>query len=303
MDYKEELLTIDCDASLVGILTLPVESAPRRNRTAVILLNAGIVHRVGPNRIHVLMARRFARQGWLVCRFDLSGIGDSTVSSASVGFDDRAPGEVKAVMDHLQEAHGIRRFVLAGICSGADVALQCALLDERVVGCGLINGRLVDKEIAMTIRDQLNAKNQGRYFVGHLGSPRSWFRALTFQSAYAKWWQGLKVLVRSRWTGQGKDIDRGEASAWMGELTARGVSVYLIYAGGSSALDLYNSLFKAEVTRLGRAGQPIRAEEVEADHTFTLSWAQHALVDSLVRWLGEGVADGEPAVAAAGSTA
>ena len=54
------------------------------------------------------------------------------------------------------------------------------------------------------------------------------------------------------------------------------------------------------------AGKPalaLRAEEVEADHTFTLSWAQHALVDSLVRWLGEGVADGEPAVAAAGSTA
>ncbi len=289
MSYKEELLAVDCDASLVGIVTLPGTRAPERERTGIVLLNAGIVHRVGPNRIHVRIARRLAARGYLVCRFDLSGIGDSTVSAASIGFDDRAPAEVHAVMDHLQRAHGIERFVLAGICSGADVALECTKQDPRVEACALINGRLVDREVAMALRDQMSARNRGRYFIGHLASPRSWFRFLTFRSAYAKWWEGLKTLVRTSRGPRARNLDKDGAAAWMGELTARDVRILLVYAGGSSALDLYRALFQAEVARLERDGRPVRVEEIDADHTFTLSWSQEALVRSLEDWIEEGV--------------
>ena len=60
---------------LVGVATL---GRPRpRFATALILLNAGLVHRMGPFRLYVQMARRLAAEGYAVLRFDQSGLGDS----------------------------------------------------------------------------------------------------------------------------------------------------------------------------------------------------------------------------------
>src|SRR5262249_60034136 len=41
-------------------------------------------------------------------------------------------------MDVLAASRGARRFLLAGICSGADSALSAAAQDERVAGAALI---------------------------------------------------------------------------------------------------------------------------------------------------------------------
>ena len=62
--------------SLVGTLPIVAISAVTAPPT-VVLLNAGIVHRVGPNRMHVLLARALAAAGIPSLRFDMSGIGDS----------------------------------------------------------------------------------------------------------------------------------------------------------------------------------------------------------------------------------
>ena len=65
------------DEQLVGILTHP-EAA---SSTAVTILNAGVLHRIGPHRLHVLLARRLAELGFHALRLDLGGIGDSVASS------------------------------------------------------------------------------------------------------------------------------------------------------------------------------------------------------------------------------
>jgi alpha/beta superfamily hydrolase len=75
---NEEAVHFGSLGSLIGIVT----SAARRNnedKPGVVLLNPGIVHRVGPGRIYVKIARALAEQGFTVLRFDFSGIGDSSV--------------------------------------------------------------------------------------------------------------------------------------------------------------------------------------------------------------------------------
>ena len=62
-------------SNLLGVLTAP--AAPHPGSPAVILLNAGLLHRVGPNRLHVDVARRLAEAGFTSLRFDMSGVGDS----------------------------------------------------------------------------------------------------------------------------------------------------------------------------------------------------------------------------------
>jgi alpha/beta superfamily hydrolase len=62
--------------SLVGIITDPPEAERDPQRPAIVCLNAGIIHRVGPHRLYVKMARTLAAMGFVVLRFDFSGIGD-----------------------------------------------------------------------------------------------------------------------------------------------------------------------------------------------------------------------------------
>jgi hypothetical protein len=52
---------------LVGIAGLPSSTAP--DAVGVIVLNAGLVHRIGPFRLHVEMTRRLNARGYPTLRF------------------------------------------------------------------------------------------------------------------------------------------------------------------------------------------------------------------------------------------
>src|SRR3989442_13379966 len=84
--------------SLIGILTDPPMRNGNRPKPAVILLNPGIVHRVAPGRIYVRMARALAAMGFVVLRFDFSGIGDSAVRHDNLPFDKSAVRETQDAM-------------------------------------------------------------------------------------------------------------------------------------------------------------------------------------------------------------
>lgn len=126
--------------SLAGILTLP-QHAPPSETTAIVMLNAGLLHRVGPRRVYVKIARHFAAQQLTCLRFDLSGIGDSSISNNSQSVRDRSTSEIVSALNYLQEMYGIKRFILLGSCSGALNAIKTANLEPRVIGTVLINFR------------------------------------------------------------------------------------------------------------------------------------------------------------------
>jgi pimeloyl-ACP methyl ester carboxylesterase len=136
---KERTVLIGEDPALVGIVTEPGSASDVECRPACLLLNAGLVHRVGPNRLHVRLARELAAAGFRACRFDLSGRGDSEVRRDGLPFLESSVAEIRTVMDYLGKT-GSRRFVLMGICSGAVNALQLAAVDPRVAGCVAIDG-------------------------------------------------------------------------------------------------------------------------------------------------------------------
>jgi pimeloyl-ACP methyl ester carboxylesterase len=125
------------EQNLLGILTSP--GRPEPDAPAVILLNAGLLHRVGPNRLNVRLARHLAGTGITAFRFDISGIGDSGLGEGEVGID-RARRDTAAAMDEVHRVTGVDRFVLIGLCTGAFNAFRVALVDERVAGCVLIDG-------------------------------------------------------------------------------------------------------------------------------------------------------------------
>src|SRR6185295_20136065 len=99
---------------LVGIVTDPPGFVPSRSAggpLGAILLNAGVIHRVGPSRLYVYLARELAALGCVAARFDHSGIGDSTVRRDGSSFEESSLVEAREAMDALQESRGVERFV------------------------------------------------------------------------------------------------------------------------------------------------------------------------------------------------
>src|SRR6185436_3499595 len=113
--------------------------APGASDPGLILLNAGVLHRVGPHRLHVALARRLAAVGMTSLRLDLGGIGDSVASPDAANFRESAVADTRLAMTAMTEMYGIPRFVLFGICAGADNSIATALVDDRVAGIVLID--------------------------------------------------------------------------------------------------------------------------------------------------------------------
>lgn len=131
MNYREKAIRFGPSGALLGILTEPAAGIPVQGR-AVVMLNAGLLHRVGPSRLHVQLARRVAGLGHVSLRFDFSGIGDSEARRDGLAFEQSAVLEVQDAMNHLGNTKQIREFTLFGLCSGADAAFLTAVADPRV---------------------------------------------------------------------------------------------------------------------------------------------------------------------------
>ena len=129
-------------AELFGVLTEPCD-VPRAPLTAV-LLNAGAIRRVGPNRMWVETARRWAERGVCTLRLDLEGIGDAEgiherLTDLAELYTPELVDQVCTALDVLERRGVGRRFVLGGLCSGAYWSFHAALRDDRVAAALMLN--------------------------------------------------------------------------------------------------------------------------------------------------------------------
>lgn len=136
------------DGRLIGILSEP---ARRKDVPAVVILNAGLVYRVGPGRLSVDVAQRALSLGFPTFRFDLSGIGDSDVLAPSMDSIESAIVDTREALDALGRELGVQQFILFGLCSGAVYAHHIAVADARVVGAVMLDGYVLP-----TVRSRLD---------------------------------------------------------------------------------------------------------------------------------------------------
>lgn len=190
-----QAVMIGARKSLVGIMTQPAAFEPD-NRPVFVILNSGIIHRVGHHRMYVTLARVLAGAGYRVLRFDLSGIGDSESRGDGLSLLEGVLADVREVVDWLATVRQARRIILVGLCSGADHSLVYGISDPRV--CGLV---LLDPSIPPTRGYYL------RHFLRHLMRPKSWinlsagrgryanrirkFLGLTYEEAWQRHWLDL----------------------------------------------------------------------------------------------------------------
>lgn len=135
----EEPLQFGEGGRLLGILTLPGASPRDASVLPVfVFLNAGLLHRVGPYRLHVRLARELAQMGVSSLRVDLAGTGDSPPRRGLTNQQSVA-ADFSEIVDILDSRLGSSPLVLAGLCSGADNATRLAHSEPRVVGMVLLD--------------------------------------------------------------------------------------------------------------------------------------------------------------------
>jgi hypothetical protein len=134
---------------LFGILS---EAADPGDRPCVLILNAGLIYRVGPGRLSVELARRACQAGFSSFRFDLSGIGDSDPRAESLTSNENAVADAREAMNMLSGEFGFKRFVLFGLCSGAVHSHFIAWDDARVIGAIMLDGYIFHSPRSAIIR-------------------------------------------------------------------------------------------------------------------------------------------------------
>lgn len=133
--YSETPLQLDIRTGQFGILTKPSGDV---RTTGFILLNSGLLHRVGPYRLGVELARALAKAGFATLRVDQSGRGDSP-ARPRISAEQAVAADVTMATEHLATL-GVQKVVVGGLCSGADDALLVAPNVQNLAGLLLFDG-------------------------------------------------------------------------------------------------------------------------------------------------------------------
>lgn len=278
---KETALNFGPSGGLVGILSRRAgEDASESGGPAVVIPNAGIIHHVGPNRIHVRLARALAAAGTPSFRMDLPGIGDSRTLETSGSVQEESLAGLRAAFDVLERRGVAKRFAVFGICSGASNAFMAACGDERVVGIAL-----VDPPRIFPTR-----KSEFLRLVRGAVRPAAWARLVAGRYGVA---DGFREHFRRRSDAAGTDSalqqspqdEKRFTREQLERLAARGVRIcYLITEGGRQRYK-YRRQFLDAFPGLGL--EPLTHAEIleGAQHTFPTEAGRSSLERVLSEWM------------------
>lgn len=252
-----------------GIVTEPEILDP--TKPTILLLNAGLIHRVGPNRLNVDIARRLAREGVRSVRFDMTGLGDSPRAKEGRGYQEQAVFDTVEVMDQLSDRTSNGAFVLIGLCTGADNALEVSHVDARVSGCVLIDGHAFP-----TWRSKVN--HQVRRVFQLWRWRRYLKRRLRVNSEDASAVKADAMVFEP--VRLAKDAYRTRLDA----VLERGAYIKLVFTGfGPQPYNYQNQFFDA-FPKMSRHQIEVRFM-ADANHTFTRADHRAELVEGISGWV------------------
>jgi pimeloyl-ACP methyl ester carboxylesterase len=281
---REQALLLGQRKSLVAVLAQD-SSVCSGDKPAIVILNSGIIHRVGPNRIFVQLARLLAGAGHLVMRFDLSGIGDSEPRAEGLPPLDAALADIREALDSLQTTRKAERVILVGLCSGADHSIIYGGQDSRVAGVVLI-----DPAVPRTVGYYL------RHYRRRMFRWQSWRNVASTRHPF---WKALRHSLTAAPTlappsgaqDPVPDLQSPQVRTFLRSAYARtveaGVPIMAIFSGGRE--DQHNHPRQLLEAFPGVAfGSQLRLESLgSADHTFSAESHRGRLMQLIVDWVAQ----------------
>lgn len=270
--FVEELRTFGSGGRLAGVLTRPAGAGRHAgDRPALLILNTGATHRVGPGRVGVELARAAADHGIAALRMDLGGIGDSD-SAADARRPDiyrrSALEDVRAGLALLAEA-GFWQVVAVGVCSGAFMAFHAARTEPQLVGLVLVN---LPRFGWRPFHPLVFART--RAILAMLRHAAIWRQALRGRGDLAPAVRVLGERLAARLALRlPRPVRRLAAGIsrprrWLARLARRGVRTLVLYAAHDPGLPLFDRVMGARRGRLAEGALEVEVV-AEANHAFS----------------------------------
>ena len=280
------------DRMLWGVVTQPDAAPKALADTAVILINAGGNHRIGPSRLTVPVARFVASLGCTTLRMDLAGLGDSIVTPGKLPiFELSSVADVRLAIDFL-ERYGdakLRRFVLIGLCSGGFVAMHTALADHRVISQVIMNLPAFEATPANNAERIAHLYVKPfRFYAQALLRLQTWRRALQGAVDVRRIVVGNAARLRHRLAVQRRNLlamlrlrRDDSVAAQFKALCRRGCRTLVILSADDGAVDEMETHLGKNAARMRRLPQFRFVILDGADHTFTADSARRNLLGTL----------------------
>lgn len=291
---RERVIQFGPGQSLIGILT--TSRSASGDLPHVVIVNAGIIHRVGPNRLYVDMARAVAAQGYPVLRFDLAGIGDSDSTRGGASLTDSAMHDVRAAMDHLAATRSATRFLVFGLCSGANYAAMAAFADPRVAGLMLIDptvGRTRRSMMVHVVRRLRNLSTLRELaLLRHPVFRRSLGRRTNAAMSVA---QAAEGQSGQNANNNLPNMSQDSARRALEDLIGRGVHMMLLFTGGVNHVYNYHGQLFDLLPGLDFRGLLRLHYMPETDHTVSDLTGRERFLALLADWLQQAFPPSGPA--------
>ena len=273
---------------LFGVFSTPESPPPARR--GLLLLNAGAVHRIGPSRLHVALARRWAALGHAVLRMDVAGIGDSLPLAAepeNVVYTASASDDVAQAVAFLRRQPGVTEVHALGLCSGGYNAFKAAVAGVPLDGVLLINPLVFFFEPNGPL-DKAAHEVTFNSYARHALSLDVWKRLLRGEVDVA----GKSKVMARRFAilgrGRARDLARRvglpiahDLALELETVARKNIALRFLFASGDPGIALLQTQGGAMVQKLQRSGQ-LSMEVINGpDHTFTPLWSQVALTAAL----------------------
>jgi pimeloyl-ACP methyl ester carboxylesterase len=268
---SEQAVLFGSWTSLVGIVTKAVSPASA-NRPAIVILNTGIIHRVGHHRMFVTMSRTLGAVGYTVLRFDFSGIGDSSPRYDGLSLVDACMAEIREALDWLERDGAASRMILIGLCSGADHAVLYGHTDPRIVGLVLM-----DPSIPPTLR----------YYVHYIGRRlrrlRSWFNVLSGRSHTLRMLMRHMLPIAQRYPLQNR-VPRQTVERHYRNSVDSGIEILAIFTEETTRQTYREQMIEA-LPNVSFGDRLTLEFFPGSDHTFALESDRSRLIQLILQWV------------------
>jgi predicted ATP-grasp superfamily ATP-dependent carboligase/dienelactone hydrolase len=294
---EETLTPFGGDARLFGVLSAPA-AAPGAalSASAVLLLNAGAVHHVGPNRLYVALARHLARLGHTVLRMDIAGIGDSPPrpgEAENLVYSHTALQDVRDGIDFLRRERGASDVRVVGLCSGAYYAFKGAVARLPLDGAVIVNPLTFFWKDGMSLAYPQHriAADIMRYRTNAL-SLASWRKLVSGRVDLRQLSQVLGQRLSSALASPLRAVARALGRPYPDDLPTElrqaagaGIGMQFVFSDGDPGSGLLRQGGGRSVPRM-LARRELTIDVIPAaDHTFTDLRTRAALIEMLTRKL------------------
>lgn len=290
--YTDEIISFGPGNSNSGILTLP--ESMQLDTICCIFLNAGIIHRVGPNEVFVKISRILVKKGIASLRFDICGVGDSTPNNI----------ESRTVIEEIDEAiqivrkqYNLNKIILIGMCSSTLSAYQYAIKKDGVRGLIIIEGVIENEENLKRLIYLAHYNTTVRYYRKNLFQFNKYKRIFTGKTLIMKFLYRLvlnvfkKIIWRKEKEGMQKEqLDRKLFNQEeILKLSKRKTNILFCFAEGSHIYNIYKRSILNILKSVNNEFENISFKYFKgADHVFTPIFAQQELSECIQKWL-EGI--------------